>query len=309
MPPIGLLKIGETTMTAACPNRVRRRLPRLAEALVLAGACAAPLPAVPVMAQEPPQAPAVAQPTVTFADLATLTEAASIVALVEVRKQAVVEPERAPGLQAGHARLYIEARTEALLAGRTAIGEALAYLVDVPFDAKGKVPKLKKQRFLVFANRVPGKPGQLQLVDPSAQLAATAANEQFTRTMIGALAATDAPPRVSGVGNAMSVRGNLAGESETQIFLETKNGDPVSLSVVRRPGMEPQWGVSWSEIVDQSAQAPQTGTLDWYRLACSLPTELPGDAFLQDDTASRRQASEDYRFIIEQLGPCARQRA
>jgi hypothetical protein len=296
-------------MTAACPIRVLRRLPRSAGALLLAGACLAPIPAVPALAQEPPAAPSVAQPTVTFADLAALTEAASIVALVEVRKQAVVEPERAPGLRPGHARLYVEARTEALLAAPVAVGEELTYLVDVPFDAKGKVPKLRKQRFLVFANRVPGRPAQLQLVDPSAQLPATAANEQFARTVITAFAAADAPPRVSGVGNAMSVRGNLAGESETQIFLETENGAPVSLSVIRRPGMEPQWGVSWSEIVDQSAQAPRPGTLDWYRLACSLPAELPGDAFLQDDTASRRQASEDYRFIIEQLGPCTRQRA
>jgi hypothetical protein len=296
------------TMTAACPIRVLRRLRGLAGPLLLAGACVAPLAAAPALAQGAQPAPAIAQPTVTFADLVTLTEAASIVALVEVRKQAVVEPERAPGLRPGHARLYVEARTEALLAGRTAIGEALTYLVDVPFDARGKVPKLKKQRFLVFANRVPDRPAQLQLVDPTAQLEATAANEQFTRTVITALAASDAPPRVSGVGNAMSVRGNLAGESETQIFLETENGAPVSLSVIRRPGMEPQWGVSWSEIVDQSAAAPRPGTLDWYRLACSLPAELPGNAFLQDDTASRRQASEDYRFIIEQLGPCARQR-
>ena len=295
-------------MTAACPIRVLRRLRGLAGPLLLAGACVAPLAAAPALAQGTPAAPAVAQPTVTFADLAALTEAASIVALVEVRKQAVVEPERAPGLRPGHARLYIEARTQALLAAPVAVGEELTYLVDVPFDARGKVPKLRKQRFLVFANRVPGSPSQLQLVDPSAQLEASAANEQFTRSVISAFAAADAPPRVSGVGNAMSVRGNLAGESETQIFLETENGAPVSLSVIRRPGMDPQWGVSWSEIVDQSATAPQRDTLDWYRLACSLPAELPGNAFLQDDTAARRQASEDYRYIVEQLGPCTRQR-
>src|SRR5690606_24626967 len=99
-------QVEKMTMTAACQIRVLRLLPRLAGTLLLAGACLAPLPAAQALAQAPSPATAVAQPTVTFADLATLTEAASIVALVEVRKQAVVEPERAPGLRPGHARLY-----------------------------------------------------------------------------------------------------------------------------------------------------------------------------------------------------------
>lgn len=252
---------------------------------------------------------AVAAPVATYADLADLAEKASLVALVTVRDQATVEPERAPGLAPGHARLYVEAQTGALLAGRAAIGESLAYLVDVPLDAKGKVPKLKKQRFLVFADPVPGRPGQLQLADPGAQLRADPATEQLARTVLAAVADTGAPPRVTGIGNAMSVPGNLAGESETQIFLDTEGGAPVSLTVIRRPGMEPQWGVSWSEIVDQSARAPARESLEWYRLACFLPGELPAGAYLQAEPAPRRQAGEDYRFIVEQLGGCPRLRA
>ena len=106
----------------------------------------------------------------------------------------------------------------------------------------------------------------------------------------------------------MSVPGNLAGESETQLFLDTASGEPVSLSVVRRPGMEPEWGVSWSEIVDQSARPPEPQTVAWYRLACSLPAQLPAGAFLQQDQASRRRAEADYEFIIAQLGGCPRTR-
>jgi hypothetical protein len=116
---------------------------------LLAAACFAS----PVGAQNP--APA-EPPAATYADLADLAESAAIVAVVEVRDQAEVEPERAPGLAAGNARLYLEARTEALLAGRSALGESLVYLADVPLDAKGKAPKLKKQRFLIFADPVPG---------------------------------------------------------------------------------------------------------------------------------------------------------
>ena len=51
------------------------------------------------IAQRTPSPPPVA--AATFADLAGLTEQADVVALVEVRDQAQVEPERAPGLAPG----------------------------------------------------------------------------------------------------------------------------------------------------------------------------------------------------------------
>lgn len=245
----------------------------------------------------------------TYADFASLKEKSSIVALVEVRDQAVVRPERAPGLVPGHARLYIEGQTVALLASPSALGESLVYLVDVPLDAKGKPPRLKKQRFIIFADPVPGRPGTLQLVEPTAAIPASPESEQLARTVIAGFAAPDATPVITGVREAMSVPGNLAGESETQIFLDTANGVPVSLSVIRRPGMEPEWGVSWSEIVDQSARAPEPETVEWYRLACSLPAQLPADVHLQDNAAGRHQAQEDYAYIIQQLGECARNRA
>ncbi len=288
-------------MPESSRDRVARRTRALAAAILLVGL------ATPGGAQNRPAA--VAPPAATYADLADLAEDAALVVLVEVRDQAEVEPARAPGLAPGHARLYVEARTQALLAGRSALGESLEYLADVPLDAKGKAPKLKKQRFLVFADPVAGRPGALQLVDPSAQLPATPENEQLARTVIAALAAPDAPPAVTGIRDVMSVPGNLAGESETQLFLDTETGQPVSLTVVRRPGMAPSWGVSWSEIVDQAARPPEPQSVAWYRLACFLPAQLPADAFLQRDGTSRRQAEADYRFIVEQLGACTRTRA
>jgi len=240
----------------------------------------------------------------TFADLAGLTEQADVIALVEVRDQAQVEPARAPGLARGYARLYIEARTQALLAGRSAVGESLAYLADVPLTDKGKAPKLKKQRFLIYADPVPGRPGELRLV--GVQVPANVPTEQLARTVIAAFAAPDAPPAVTGIRDVMSVPGNLVGESETQLFLNTASGEPVSLTVIRRPGMEPTWGVSWSEIVDQSARPPAPETVEWYRLACFLPSDLPASAYLQSDRASRTRAEADYRYIRDQLGECPR---
>lgn len=242
----------------------------------------------------------------TYADLVDLADAAEIVVHAKVRKQAVLPPERAPGLLPGHARLYVQARTQSLISGSIPVGESLAYLVDVPLDSRGRPPKLKKQEFLLFARPVSARPGEIQLVERSSQLPWGEQTEARLRPILSDLLAADAPPRVTGVRDALAVAGNLAGESETQVFLATDNGDPVSITIVRRPGQQPVWGVSWTDIVDQAARPPQPGTVRWYRLACFLPPSLPGGTNLSRDSETRALAARDYRFVIEQLGPCPR---
>lgn len=252
------------------------------------------------------QSQAQPNPSPTYADIADVSDAAELVARAQIRKQALVEPERAPGLEPGFARLYIEARTQALLAGNAPVGDSLRYLVDVPLTFEGKVPKLKKQQVLLFARPVPGRPGEIQLVGKRAQLPWSEALEARVRPILSGLLAADAPPRIEGVRDAISVAGNLAGESETQIFLDTNGDGPVSLSVIRRPGMAPVWGVSWTEIVDQAARPPQRETLPWYRLACFLPDTLPARANLSRDGDSRQRANADYRYVLGELGQCPR---
>lgn len=265
----------------------------LAAALAIAGPALAAGPAVP-------------PPVATFADLAALADGAPMAVRARVKSQALVPAERAPGLAAGHARLFVEAQTVALLAGPAGVPETLRYLVDVPLDAKGKPPKLKKQEFVLFARPVAGRPGELQLVGPRAQLPYTEALEARLRPLIAAFLAPGAPPRVTGVRDVLSSVGNLAGESETQIFLATATGEPAALTVVRRPGMAPRWGVSWTELVDQSAVAPAKDTIAWYRLACALPRSLPAGANVASDPADHARAAQDYRFVLDQLGPCQR---
>jgi len=207
----------------------------------------------------------------------------------------------------GFARLYIEADTLALIAGRSSVGGAVAYLVDVPRDAKGKVPKLTKREFVLFARTVPGRPGEVQLVAPGAQLAFTPDLEARLRPILTELYAAEVPPRITGIRDALAVPGTLTGESETQIFLTTADRSPVSITVLRRPGQRVQWGVSWGEIIDSSARPPAPESLRWYRLACSLPAQLPSNANLARDPAERRLAAGDYAFVREALGPCERQ--
>ena len=265
-------------------------------------ACAVPLVAGDARAAEP----AAQRPQPTYADLATLADQAPLVVRATVTRQAALEPERAPGLAAGWTRLYLEAETGSLLTGTVPIGESLRYLADVPLDAKGKAPKLKKASVLLFARPVAGRPGELQLVRPDAQLPWDEGVATRLRAILTEMVAADAAPAITGVRDALSIEGNLAGESETQIFLATPSGDPVSITIERRPGMEPRWGVSYSEIVDQSARPPQQDTLAWYRLACALPASLPTAANLSQDSTARARAATDYAFVIAQLGPCSR---
>ena len=242
----------------------------------------------------------------TYADLATLSDAAELVLRVQIRRTTTLKPDRAPGVAPGFARLYVEANTVALIAGRSGVGSAVTYLVDVPLDAKGKVPKLKKREFLLFARSVPGRAGELELIAPSAQLDYTPALEARVRPILTELYSAGVPPRITGVSDALAVPGTLTGESESQIFLATDNGSPVSISVLRRPGQRPQWGVSWGEIIDSAALPPAPESLRWYRLACALPAQLPSNANLARDAGERRLAAGDYAFVRQALGPCER---
>lgn len=259
-----------------------------------------------VHAQAPQDIAATPGELATYADLATLAERSELVIKVQIRRQIVVKPERAPGLRPGFARLYIEANTLALIAGSSNVGQSLAYLVDVPLTEKGKPPKLKKLELLVFANAVPQRPGSIQLAGKSAQFAYSVALEERIRPILRELVARDRPPTITGIADALAVQGTLVGESETQVFLETDQGSPVSVSVIRRPGQPPAWGVSWGEIIDSSAQPPSPETLQWYRLACALPEQLPSAANLARDPATRRLAAQDYAFVKRELGACTR---
>ncbi len=264
----------------------------------------------PARADSPPAAPLIlgAIPAPTYADLADLADGAPLVIRAQVKKLAPVDPLRARRVRPGWARFYVEAKTEALIAGNVPIGEALRYLVDLPLDAKGKPPKLKKQSVVLFARTVPGRPGELQLVATDAQVAWSPALDGQLRTLLAELLAPGAPHQITGVREAIHVSGTLAGEGETQLFLTTATNDPAAITVQRRPGQPPRWAISFSEVVGAMGLTPRRDTLAWYRLACFLPPLLPQGANVSDDPADRAAAGSDYRFVLTELGPCPRAR-
>lgn len=261
--------------------------------------------AVPPLAAQAP-APT-AEPS--YADLADRVLAAPVIADATIRSTARIKGSEAGGVAAGRQRLYVEADVRALIRGADGTPPRIGYLTDVAPDATGRLPKLKKMRVLVLARAVPGTPGQLQLIAPDAQIAWTPALDARVRAITRAVVASDAPPAVTGIGNAFHVPGALPGEGETQVFVVTADGSPLSLSVLRRPGEQPRWAVALSEVVDEAAGPPARDTLLWYRLACGLPAALPDRATASLGQADAEQARADYAFVVRELGPCGRTRS
>jgi hypothetical protein len=243
-----------------------------------------------------------------YADLTDLVLAAPVIADATVRSVSRIKGAEAAGVPADRARLYVEVDVTALIRGAQGLPPRIGYVLDIPLDSRGRVPNLKKTRVLVLARRVAGSMDQVQLVARDAQLPWTPDADSRLRAIAREVLAADAPPVITGVGNAFHVPGALPGEGETQVFLTTADQRPVSLSVLRRPGEQPRWAVALSEIVDEAAAPPARDTLLWYRLACALPATLPERSTAALEAADAQVAQEDYRFVIGALGECGRTR-
>ena len=75
--------------------------------------------------------------------------------------------EQAAGVPVGKARLYVTADVNTLIRGANGISSQVNYLVDVPLDARGRPPKLKKSRVILLAASAQGN--DLRLVAPDAR--------------------------------------------------------------------------------------------------------------------------------------------
>lgn len=261
----------------------------------------------PVFAQQrvppPPDSAPVTPPYAQYADLVL---AAPVIVDATIHGTTRLKGPDAAGVAAGKARLYVEADVLALIRGDTPLPPRIAYVLDVPIDSQGRLPKLRKARVLLFARPVANDATLVQLVRPDAQRNWTPGGDMLTRRITQETLAPDAPPRVTGVGNAFHVAGDLPGSGETQIFLTTADSRPVSLAIQRRQGEQPSWSLALSDVVGEGTPPPAPNTLLWYRLACSLPSELPDSSIAALEAADAQTAREDYRLVIRALGPCDR---
>jgi hypothetical protein len=246
----------------------------------------------------------------SYADIADLATAAPVAAHVRVRDADALGAREAPSVRAGWRRFLIEADVVALIRGPGGIPAQVSYLIDLPNDSRGRPPRIgRRAEYLILARPVPNRPGELQLVATDAQIPFTTEAAATLRAILRDSTAAEAAPRITGIGRAFHVPGSLPGEGETQIFLQTANNRPISLNVLRRPGESPRWSVALSEIVDDAAAPPAPGSFLWYRLACTLPARLPGEALSEAGADEARAVQADYRLIMEGLGPCTRTRA
>lgn len=247
-------------------------------------------------------------PVTLYADLADLATKAPLTVQVKIRKAAKISGPAAAGVLLTHQRYLIEADVTALIRSNVALPPRVKYLFDAPRDSAGKLPKLVKSDVLVFATTVTNRPNEIQLIAPDAQIAAAPADVGRVRAILAEDSRSDAPPRVTGVGNAFHVAGALEGEGETQIFLTTADGRPISFTVIRNPGLVPIWSVSSGELVDSQSANPSRDTLLWFRLACFLPRMLPRGSIEGLSLEDAQIVAEDYRTVVTGLGTCPRAR-
>ena len=295
-------------MVVSVPSRLSRAFARCSLAALFLWTVVAVSPGIAAVSAS--AAAMNAGETLSYADLADrfaqvpVALTARVVDAIPVAESAVA-PSRP-----GTIRYYVVADVVALIRGpASGLPPRLSWLVDVPVDGRGRPPRLKRQQVIVAAVTVAGRPGELQLASRDAQLIWAPAIEARVRAIVAAALAPDAPPVITGIASAFHVAGTLPGEGETQIFLSTASRQPVSLSVLRRPGQTPSWSVALGEIVDEAAAPPPRDTLGWYRLACFLPAELPAAATRELAATDAESARTDYRFVVTALGNCGRSRS
>ena len=248
--------------------------------LMLLTAAAAPPPVLPGPA--------------SFADLVVLTENAPVIVHARLVRSVAVGAKAAPGLAAGRVRLLATATLVDAIVAPAAVPATVDYLVDVAPDARGKPPRLTGADVLLFLR---GSGGGFALSNAAGQVAWSAATEARLRAVLGDLRRPDVP-RVTGIGNAFRVPGSIAGEAESQFFVTTADGRPVSLVVLSRPGEAQRLSLALGDVIDDAASGVPRDTLLWYRLACGLPRALPD--------AGDPDLAADYAFVLRTLGPCGR---
>jgi hypothetical protein len=237
-----------------------------------------------------------------YADVADLVTGAPIVADAVIANVQKVKVGVGEDGKVGTDYLLVTAQVRAVIRGQNGVAPSVSLLVN-PASINGKLRR--KDRVFLFAEPT-AKATQIRLVSRNAIQIWNLDLEKTVREITADVLASDSPPAIIGVGDAFHVAGTIAGEGETQIFLRTANNAPVSLSIVRRPGQPPHWGVALGEIVDEASVPPQKGTLLWYRLACALPDQLPATSLRALETLDAQAAIADYAFVRESLGSCGR---
>ncbi len=272
-----------------------------------AAALLAVLPAAPLPAQAPAApAPASQSAPLSWTDWADLALAAPVVLIADVRRAGRLGRRAAPDVPAGQVRALVEADLRAVLKAPGVLPAAAAWVWQGAADARGRPPIARGARLLVFAQPLSGgrdpATQPLALIAGHAQQPWTPQAEAVVRSILTeALDPRLARLAVTGVQDAFRTEGDVPGQSESQFFVATGDGRPITLVVRRAPGEAAQVLAATGDLVGR-AEPIRPRTLSWRALACGLPARLP----LHLD--GRPELARDYALVVSSLGACGRTR-
>jgi hypothetical protein len=234
-----------------------------------------------------------------YADVADLALAAPLIVRATITRASATNGRDAGQPPPGRTRLAVTATVSNPLLAPGTIGATLSFLWDAPAGPRGKAPNVKGMEILAFLGRSDAN-GATRLMSRRAVQPWDPALADQVRAIL-AENRSGAVPVVTGVSNGFRVDGTVPGESESQFFLTSADGKPVTLVVQNRPGEVRRVLVARGDIIDESAERVRPATLLWYRLACFLPASLPAAAGGTDQALAR-----DWKDALASLGPCGR---
>lgn len=238
-----------------------------------------------------------------WSDLADLVLASPAIVVATIADARRLSSRDAPDVAPGEVRVLVRAGLTAALRAPDLLPARAEWQWQGAPAARGRPPFARGDRVIAFLQPVPGGGTDLQryrLVSAQAQLAWTPEREAAVRAIL--VEAVDQRREgllVTGISDAFRTEGDVAGNSESQFFLSTRSGRPLTLTVTRAPGSEPQVRLATGDLIDRG-QPVAPRTLPWHALACGLPDQLPANL------AEKPGLAEDYAFARQSLGPCGR---
>jgi len=235
--------------------------------------------------------------TLTWTDVADLAIASPVIVRATARRVAPLSRRLAPDLPPGEIRVLMEADLVDVLKASGILPARARWLWQGPAGPRGRPPFAAGDELILFLVREAGPGGgpgaDYRLANAAGQLRWTDALEREVRTILSEVRRPDAPAAIRAIANGFHVPGTVAGESESQFFLVTEDGRPMTLVVLRRPGAEPVVRLATGDLIDDSAVEIVRDTLVWRALACTMPGELPpalaADPGLRADFAEMRR--------------------
>lgn len=252
----------------------------------------------------PAAASGAAAQSLSWTDWADLALASPVVLVGTVENVDRLSRRDAPDLPPSDVRALVQVKLQTVLKAPAVMPQGAAWLWQGPANAKGRAPFDKKEVMLAFAKPLSGgaRPDvqALQLVSPNGQQPWSQEAETQVRAILQeALRPAAQGLMVTGISDAFRTEGDIPGTSESQFFLTTEGGRPVTLVVQHEPGREPVVLAGAGDLVDR-AQPIRPQTLLWRGLACGLPAQLP------TALSERNGLSADYRLAKASIGACGR---